>query len=374
MKKWILLFMLCLVCAFETANAAGLYSLALVTKDQVNIRKKPGGQMVDRLRKGEYVNIIGVENVGGKEWDRIIVSRKTDNQVICGYVDATFLQDVSDKFSGIVEAAPGDRHMLLRNAEGRVAAAGETFMGNLSVSHWPQVRQAVISRFTSAGVDASGRLYTSTEESRPGYLLDRTDIDRIFPCAEDLELLVFRLKDGRIFCGSDRYAYLFPERYRNAEQVVFNEQFSAALQAGIVRVTTENIELEDFLCFAEGLGHILKITCGERVLACLDDTGKVHIFSDDPELLEADELEGVTDIAAASSFLVTLSDQGDLRMFGRMPVRNRNYTVISEDIRMNFSDLLADWQDVVEIRASWRMLLGRQRDGHIRVLFANRYE
>ena len=61
-------------------------------------------------------------------------------------------------------------------------------------------------------------------------------------------------------------------------------------------------------------------------------------------------------------------------MFGRMPVRNRNYTVISEDIRMNFSDLLADWQDVVEIRASWRMLLGRQRDGHIRVLFANRYE
>ena len=53
MKKWILLLALVLVCLAETACGAGLYSLALVKKDQVNIRKAPGGQMLDRLRKGE---------------------------------------------------------------------------------------------------------------------------------------------------------------------------------------------------------------------------------------------------------------------------------------------------------------------------------
>ena len=101
MKRWILLLALFLVCLAETACGAGLYSLALVKKDQVNIRKAPGGQMVDRLRKGEWVNILGTEIRGGREWDRIIVSRKTDNQVICGYVDAAFLEDVTEIYSGI---------------------------------------------------------------------------------------------------------------------------------------------------------------------------------------------------------------------------------------------------------------------------------
>ena len=67
MKRWILLLALVLVCLAETACGAGLYSLALVKKDQVNIRKAPGGQMLDRLRKGEYVNILGTEIRGGRE-------------------------------------------------------------------------------------------------------------------------------------------------------------------------------------------------------------------------------------------------------------------------------------------------------------------
>ena len=374
MKRWILLLALFLVCLAETACGAGLYSLALVKKDQVNIRKAPGGQMVDRLRKGEWVNILGTEIRGGREWDRIIVSRKTDNQVICGYVDAAFLEDVTEIYSGITEAAPGDRHMLLRDAQGRVHAAGESFMGNLSVSHWPSVRQAAISRFTSAGVDANGRLYTSAGDSRPDWLGEMSNVDRIFPCAEDFELLVFRLQDGRIFCGAENFAALFPERYRNADQVVFTNRFSAALQDGIVRVTTENLELEKVLCSAEGLGNIRKIACGEAALYCLDTAGTVHVYAADPALLEADGLGGVADIAAASSFLVTLSAAGGLRMFGGMIVRNRNYTVFSEDRKVNFSDFLADWRNVAEIRASWRMLIARQRDGHILVLFPNRYE
>ncbi len=373
MKKWILLLMICLVCAFETGNAAERYSLAVVKIDQVNIRKEPGGQVLDRLRKGEYVSILDTKMSGGKEWDRIIVSRKRDNQVICGFVDASFLEDVTTRFSGIVEAAPGDRHMLLRDAEGHVFAAGESFMDNLSI-HWPPVRQAVISRFTSAGVDAGGRLYTSEGDSRPDYIRDWTGIDRIFPCAEDFELLVFRMQDGRICCGAENFVHLFPERYRNAEQVVFTSHFSAALREGVVMVSTEDIDREKYLCMAEGVDNIREIACGENSLFLLDNEGTLHVFSEDPALLEADGLRGVADMAAASSFLVILSDYGGLWMYGKMPVRNRNYTVVSEDLRMDFNDVLAGWQDVAEIRAAWRMVLARLKNGQIRVLFPNRYD
>lgn len=370
----ILCLLLCICLFAVTAEAATLYSMAEVTKNAVNIRKSPGGKLVDRLKKGECVSIIGTQMSGGKEWDQIIVSRKTDNVVICGYVDAVFLEDVTEKYAGVVEAAPGDRHMVLRFEDGRAKTVGESFMDNLSINHWPRVRQVAVSRFMSAGVGMDDVLYTSEGYSKPDFVHNWKNVDAIFPCAEDINLLAVRDMDGRYYCGLQDYEWLFPERYTGAEMVAVAPQFSAALSGGQVMVTALNQGLRSILEAAESMREIQKITCATDTLVCLDSTGTVHVFTDNPLLKAADGWRDVVDIASASRFIALLFRDGTVRMCGQMIVRNRNYALESEDILVNFNDILSAWHNVAEIRATYRMLLGRTVDGHLYLLYPNRYE
>ncbi|MBQ8092522.1 MAG: hypothetical protein IJ242_02980 [Clostridia bacterium] len=378
MRKYLLGLLVLLSCMLiaVSCQAAALYSMALVTKNAVNIRKTPGGNIVDRLQKGECVSIIEATMSGGKEWDRIIVSRRLDNVVICGYVDASFLEDITDKYTGIAEAAPGDRHIVLRYPDGRTVAVGETFMDNLSIGHWPPVAHVYATRFMSAALGMDGRLYTSTGYSRPDYLKNWAGIDAVFPCMEDFTNVVVRRTDGRIECDFDVYKYLFPERYTGAEQVVFTPFFSAALKDGQVMVTaSQQSGMQNILAPAEGLSGIRKIACGKACLACLDLEGNMYMYSNEPDIQDADRWQNVVDIAAAGGFVVGVMRDGTVRMAGTLEVRNRNYADDSGIIvRENYENILSSWHDIVEIRASWRMIVGRQADGHICLLYPNRYQ
>ena len=373
MRKILGYLLLCFCLLAGSAEAASVYSMAEAARNAVNIRTSPGGKLVDRLQKGECVSIIGTKMSGGKEWDRIVVSRKTDNQIICGYVDASFLEDITEKYSGIAEAAPGDRHMVLRFEDGHALAVGESFMDNLSISHWPRVRQVAVTRFMSVGVGVDNVLYTSTGYSKSDYVHSWGNVDAIFPCLEDMNLLAVRSSDGHYFCGFPEYEWLFPESYAGAEMTAFTPQFSAALKDGHVMVTSPDQQLS-VLADAEALSGIRKITCAEGTLACLDASGRVHVFSDNAELLVANDWKDVADIASAAGFIAGLFRDGTVRMCGQMVVWNRNYAVESTEVRRDFNDNLSLWQNVSEIRATHRMILARTGDGHFYLLYPNRYD
>lgn len=371
-----------LLTACQLALAAEEYSFAIVNADRVNLRKSPGGNIITRLDKNACVYIADTREARGKTWHRVVVSVNNDQQQYEGWMDASFLTDVSDQYSHVVQAAVGNRHVLLRMEDGSVAAFGFPFRDNLDVQGWAPVQDIAAARFASFGLGTDGlHVYndgwTWQNAVEPLVSLHGSSTS---DCISGVTASGAFVTTEQPFLGGGWYVPF--DETMLADGCIID----AATTMSVLAVITEDHALHvaveadyiDGVREAEGLQNVRAAACGNRDVYALMTDGTVRCFgtTDQSLLRRAASWQNVEAIAAGNGFVAALMEDGTVSFAGSMAVRNWNYRVVSSERRINLQDegLLADWTDIVSIAAGDHILVGVTADGHIRVAAAYDYE
>ena len=384
MKKLIafLAAVVLLLAVCQLALAAEEHSFAIVNTNRVNLRKSPGGDIITRLDKGACVYIADTREARGKTWHRVIVSVNNDQQQYAGWMDASFLTDVSDQYSHVVQAAVGNRHVLLRMGNGSVVAFGFPFKDNLDVHGWAPVKDIAAARFASFGLGTDGlHVYNDgwswRDAAEPLMSLHGSSTS---DCISGVTASGAFVTTEQPFLSGGWYVP-FDEAMLADVRIV-----DAATTMSVLALVTEDHVLHvaveadyiDGVREAEGLQDVRAAACGSRDVYVLMTDGTVRCFgTTDPVLLQrVVSWQNVEAIAAGNGFVAALMADGTVYFAGSMAIRNWNYRVVSSERRINLQDegLLADWSDIVSIAAGDHILVGVTADGCIRVAAAFDYE
>lgn len=378
----VVIAMLFTCCAALAEGEGSKYSLAVITRGtNVNLRKKPGGDIITKIPRGTCVYIADAQMKGDKLWYQIIASLKNDHANYIGWMDASYLTDVCDIYTNVAEAAVGDRHVLLMMSDGSVATFGFEFQGNLDIGKWGRVESIAAGRYRSFGLSGDGMtVYAHDVTCQSPELAIRKII-------ADVSTDAVRVIDarGRMIAN----CYDREERWRmnaNTAQEMENRVTDAHAAEGILAyITEDNVlhvsdmhEINENVVKANGLRRVRKAVASGYNVAVLLQDGTVRSYGDLPQeaLGRIATWQNVSDIAAGRGFVAALMADGTMRFAGEMSSYNWDYrdAVGAYKLDLETEGLLEDWRDIVSITAGDHMLIGVTAEGRLRVFAEYCYE
>lgn len=389
MKKIVsVMIVLCMIFMSVNALAATDSSFAIVNKDQVNLREKPGGNRIVYLNEGENVFVLETKKYQNRPWHRVMVAYDQGRRYRQGWVDAAFLTDVRDAYEGVVQAAVGDRHVLLRFADGSVDAFGFDFRGNMAVEGFGKVEDIAAARFQCCGLVNGNLIYANPiyweEVQQQGNLKklisnvgggdDILAIDR----EGKLVLPLGMMEEDDWFLHP---ADVIPQGEK-AKDAVFGMYHVVVLtESGTVYVAVRYPEMPEqaALLQADGLKNVKKLSCGYYTLCALMEDGSVQVFSNglDEEILqEIASWKNVRDVTAIDGFVAAAMEDGSVRVAGKMVSADVNISHFSQDLFRNpqKEGLMDHWENIVSLVGGHKILVGIRSDGGIEAISLQRYE
>lgn len=371
-----------LLMACHTAFAATEYSFAFVNANRVNLRKTPGGDLITRLDMDTCVYIADTREHKGKQWHYIITSVEKDQKQLAGWMDASFLTDVSYAYANVVQAAAGNRHVLLRMADGSAAAFGFPFRTNLDVRSWGRVTDIAAGRFASYGLSEDGMTVYGSEWAQDNNLHGPLTAVRASARSDYFGAVT---ADGAFVCTENPFVnggWDMPfDAVVNAETIADAEMTMSVMAVitdkNVLHVAVEADYIEG-VKEAEGLENVRAVALGNRDLYTLMLDGTVRCFGtmDDEIIRRVSTWQNVQAITAGNGFVAALMQDGSVSFAGTMVTHNWNYRVESSETRVNLQDegLLAGWTDMASISAGEHMLVGVTNEGELRVLALYAFE
>ena len=376
MKKLLcMLTVILLVISSSVALAATEYSFAIVNANKVNLREKPGGDIITRLDKGTCVYIAGSQTRGDKLWHQIIVSIRNNQEQRVGWMDASFLTDVCELYNDVAEASVGNRHVLLRMQDGSAASFGFPFKKNTDLTGWGAVTEIAAGRFASYGLSPDGKTMYSNDwqwhnEDLPLASLHTNSQYDSFTAID---------ASGALLNHNDPYLngawdYLLEEVLPSGKRLI-----DAAASVGLIAAIAEDHTLyvaaeSDYFDAAldgNGVEGVLDVAIGGHNVYALMMDGTVRCFGkmDDEAVQRIESWSGVVEIAAGNGFVAALKEDGSVHFAGQMSDKNWNYRKETVDQWLNLEDAgrLDDWMNMTSIAAGDHILVGVTEDGHIRV-------
>lgn len=315
MKKAMLWMMICLLMTLSPA-ALGEIGFAEVIKDNVNVRRGPGGKIIMQVDAPRSVFVFAQEHDGENLWCHVNTFRGKDT--VDGWIRGDMLRFVSDEFTDIVQVQAGDHYVTGVRSDGTVAILGDD-MPHLpcidTVRAWRNVAKVMSSTCSVYALDANKRVLSVGRNNRFG-AWQAADISGREPVLLD--------QDG----------YILPETWWNPENA------NACLPQA-----------------ARGECFIEAVPLERRVYAGLTRDGRVLWFDENASLAERFANGRYTDVDMYFYHLAAL------RKDGRVDAAIRLNAYEPEDSQSACD--VGHWENVVQVAAGVRHTLGLKADGTV---------
>lgn len=315
MKKMLLWLMLVLLMTLPSA-ALGEIGFAEVIKDNVNMRRGPGGKTIMQLDAPRSVFVFEEKRDGKDLWCHVHTYRGKDT--VDGWIRGDMLRFVSDEFVDIVQVQAGDHYVAGVRSNGTVAILGDD-MPHMpcidTVRSWRNVAKVTSSTCSVYALDTGKHVLSVGRNSEYG-IWQAADISGGEPVLLD--------QDG----------YILPQTWWNPENA------NACLPQ-----TARGV------CFIE-------VAPLDRVVrAGLTRDGQVLWFDENAPLMEQFSNGPYIDIDMYFYHLAAL------RKDGRVDAAIRLNVYKPEDSRSACD--VGHWENVVQVAAGVRHTLGLKADGTV---------
>ena len=334
------------------ACALGEIGFAEVKKDNVNMRREPGGKVMMRLDAPGSVFVFEEKQVGRDLWCHVNTIRGKDS--VDGWIRGDMLRFISDEFTDVVSVQAGYHYVTGVRRDGTVAIMGDD-MPHMpcieTVRSWKDVRQASSWICSAFALDAQGRMLTvgrfdnMYQDKTAAHYTNRVPIlldeeGRVIPSVwGDMEAVrlywpqflegtrykkvlgsenwarVALTADGRVQCleGYEKHQSVFVnEPYRD---IAFFWNVIYALRAdGRVDAAT------DRACAASSVEeweNVVEVSAGENHALGLKTDGTVYYAGDDAR--HAQQVAGwkdVKQVSAGEGYSIALMEDGSVVMAG----------------------------------------------------------
>ncbi len=365
LTPWFLVLVMAFTFARPPALASGSTGFAVTNTYAVNLREGPNGALIEKLPNGHDCYVFEErQDAKGQTWYRVATVVGDYNRT--GWVRGDLLTLSRDVFTGIVEIAAGDFHLVGLRADGTVVAMGDSGKGSCDVTGWTDIASVGACFLTSIGVRRDGTAVRTG--IRANFVTEWVGI----ACAKGFG-------DFAVGIGTDGTATLseyqndpgLPEgehpRLTNVADIAMAFEMTACLfRDGTVKVYRETVSGDSThygdtpIRDAENWTDIVGITAGQSFLLGLKKDGTVAVAGG----IEAGTLDvsGWTDIVAIASSGYGKYALG-LKKDGTVVAAGRNDTGQCD---------VSGWRDIVAIGAGVKYAVGLKSDGT--VAFAGAFE
>lgn len=164
MKRFVALCLL--LCLLPLAALAGTPEACMgfgtITADNVNMRKKPNGDLMRRLQTGEPVYVFASEErLDGHTWYHINVKRQSGDWNETGWVRSDFVRLMHEDFTNIKKIRLASSHIVGLREDGTVVGIGEVYTNGFdptAVGDWRGIKDIAAGICTTIGVKEDGTL------------------------------------------------------------------------------------------------------------------------------------------------------------------------------------------------------------------------
>lgn len=342
-----------------SADGLGEIGFAEVRKENVNMRKTPGGAAIMQLDAPQSVFVFEETQNKGYLWCHVTTIRGKNTTE--GWIRGDMLRFVSDEFTDIVHVQAGDHYVTGVRSDGTVAILGDDMPHSPCVNTvrtWKNISKVESSTCGVYALDRNGNLITVGRNSE-------YDTWRAADISGEQPILLD--KDGYILQGT-----WLDETYMNLPQAVRSMRFAEVaqterrMQAGLTRDgkiiwLKENSGLEGI--FANGpytdIDMYFYHLAALRADGCVDAEIRLNIFSDDAcqSSCNVDHWQNVVQVATGVGHTLGLRRDGTVYYAG--------------DDACHSAQVEA-WTDIVQIDAGNGYSIARKSDGS--VVMAGKYE
>lgn len=388
----LMIAMACLNTAFAEEGDIRIHTFAVPTKNKVNARREPAGSIRGTVDKKDSVYILDTTVKRNKTWCRVIAFNDGWYQA---YIQADYLIPLHDVASDIIKVDGGANHALLLRSDGTCWALGYSHRYALNVTNWRNVKDIAAARFSSTALLRDGTILITDPDGlgvNPEMLAWKNAVQISgFTFDVDLGELITGIDDhGNPLVTSSWDAYMgvpVPDSWSHVQQISCDSGIAACLTVdGSVHVVisqyTEQREPEasEDLLRAEGITGVRQLAAGNTCLVLLMEDGSVRYFGkDEYGAKECETWTDITMIDACAQYVIGLRSDGSVVMAGKMESRDCHPGVYAEGRHattyVNFSEdgQLDSWTDMVYIDASGQFILGIHADGSPDMIGSYRY-
>lgn len=159
-----LITILLLLCLLPLPGLAFQKGFGEFAKNQVNVRKEPGGDILFRKQQGEELFILAQKQRGGQTWYQVETYNDQRVAPVTAWVLSDMVKGPEALFSDIVQIAAYGRNLAALRRDGTVVFAGSQFKyphlrEGQDPATWQDVVQVAVGTLTCYGLKKDGSLY-----------------------------------------------------------------------------------------------------------------------------------------------------------------------------------------------------------------------
>lgn len=373
---------------------------AVANTKAVNVRKKPGGDLLQRLDLGENVYVLETLQKNGKSYAHVVlVDEQWTHQGWnrSGWVESRFLTGVSEAFQNVQKVAVGEQHIAALTTDGRLLSFGSTLHKATSLNCLTGVRDIEVSRFLTVAAMQDDTVRQSSDNfdiGRSGCPIDWHHITRLFADGIANGQMTGMDETGVLHTScfwSSEVPLAFPAEWRHVSDFLFTWEYAAALlENGTLKTMSCNLprELYDYatcpkaILDADGLTGVAEITGGTNWMLLLMRDGSLRLLRDADkaipfsDIAEAARWTDIAHIYGGNTYALGITNDGRVRMAGKMVSANMNAAHESTDQWRNLEDdgTLSGYTDIISAACSPQIIALLHADGSVSMIGSMRCE
>lgn len=342
-----------------SVSAVGEIGFAEVKKENVNMRKAPGGQTVMQLDAPQSVFVFEEEQDGKHLWCHVTTIR--GKKTVEGWIRGDMLRFVSDEFTDITHVQAGDHYVTGIRSNGTVAILGDDMPHSPCIDTVRKWRDAAkvtsstcavyalkrdkslmtVGRSSEYGVwkaadisgeqpvllDSDGAILPETwwNEAHQEFYLPQEARGMRFAEVATIERCVKGglTKEGKVVWFEENKA--LESAFANGPYTDIDMYFYhlAALREdgrvdAAIREDVYKPEASQSACSVAGWENVVQVAAGIRHTLGLKNDGTVYYAGDDARhRAQVEAWTGVVQIDAGNGYSIALKDDGSVMMAGK---------------------------------------------------------
>lgn len=366
---------------------------AVANTKAVNVRKKPGGDLLQKLDLGENVYVLETLQKNGKTYAHVaLVDEQWTHQGWnrSGWVESRFLTGVSEAFQNVRKVVVGEQHIAALTTDGRLLSFGATLHHATALDGQTGVQDIAASRFLTAAAMQDGSVQVSNDVFNLSHvdLTKWRNITRVFADGVENGQFAAMNENGAVFTTyfwTADESIAFPADWRNISHLLFTWEYTAALQEdGTLKIMPCNLprELYDYaacpkaILDADGMTGVAEITGGTNWLLLLMQDGSLRLLRDADKsmpfeaIAEAARWTNIAHIYGGNTYALGVTNDGRVRMAGKMNSVNMNMTHENTAQWCNLEEdgTLSGYTDIISAACSPQIIALLHADGSVSMI------
>ncbi len=330
-------------------------AFATVNTNKVNLRKKPKGDIIDKLDKGTTLYVQDMVVSDKTTWYQVSVA--IGKKVYTGYIDSSFVDTIHKQYSRIVDIACSNRHVVLLHDDGTVSAIGDDVRGIVDdgMDEWRDVVSVSASFLTSLGVTKDGHVLNT------GFrCIDTTNWTNVLSLSTGIGNdwdFVAGITTGDVLISNSNPVYKIADTLagKKIKQIdyVSIENIVYLLEDGTIHASNSLFEEwgEENAAVLNGLTNVQQLAVGSTHVAALLGDGTVAAAGTQAAACQVSAWHDIVQIAAGSDYTVGLQKNGNVVFAGL------NTYGIKEEVNK--------WKNIVKVATAKEFVLGLRSDGTV---------